>query len=137
MTPKLNAVFEIKAWDEQEFDETTGGARLTKASVAKEYHGDVEGGSATEWLMAYAPDGSAVFVGLERINGTVGGRPGTLVLEHVGRFEGGSASATLTVISGTGDLSGATGSGEFVADPAGRISLTIELSGSRPTASPA
>ena len=46
---------------------------------------------------------------------------------EVGTFEDGAAKATLTVISGTDELKGATGSGHFVADPAGRITLTLEV----------
>ena len=127
MPSEISAVFEIKGWDEQPFDEAVGVAKLTKATVAKEYTGDVEGTSATEWLMAYHPDKSAEFVGLERIKGTIDGRRGSLVLQHVGTFEDGAAKATLTVISGTDELKGVTGTGEFVADPAGRITLTIEV----------
>jgi hypothetical protein len=127
MSSQINATFEIKGWDEQPFDEAVGVAKLTKATVAKEYAGDVEGTSATEWLMAYHPDKSAEFVGLERIKGTIDGRRGSLVLQHVGTFEDGAATATLTVISGTDELKGATGTGQFVADPAGRITLTIEV----------
>jgi Protein of unknown function (DUF3224) len=127
VTSEISATFEIKGWDEKPFDETSGGAKLTKASVAKEYSGDIEASSATEWLMAYQPDESAVFVGLERINGTIGGRSGTLVLRHVGAFEDGAAKATLTIVSGTDQLQGATGGGTLVADPAGRISLDVEL----------
>lgn len=127
MSSQINATFEIKGWDEQPFDEAVGVAKLTRATVAKEYSGDVEGTSATEWLMAYHPDRSAEFVGLERIKGTIDGRHGSLVLQHVGTFEDGAAKATLTVISGTDELKGATGSGQFVADPAGRITLTIEV----------
>ena len=127
MSSKISAAFEIKGWDEQPFDEAVGVAKLTKATVAKEYTGDIEGTSATEWLMAYHPDKSAEFVGLERIKGTIGGRRGSLVLQHVGTFEDGAAKATLTVISGTDELKGATGTGQFVADPAGRITLTIEV----------
>ncbi len=126
MTIEISAAFEIKNWDEQPFDEAVGVATLTKASVAKEYTGDLEGSSETEWLMAYHPDKSAAFVGLERIKGMIGGRDGSLVLQHVGTFEGGAARATLTVVSGTGALEGTTGSGELVADPSGRISLTLE-----------
>ena len=66
MTSEVRASFEIKGWDERPFDEGLGVAKLTKASVAKEYAGDVEGSSATEWLMAYNPDESADFVGIER-----------------------------------------------------------------------
>ena len=73
MPSKISATFEIKGWDEQPFDESVGVSKLTRASVAKEYAGDVEGTSATEWLMAYHPDKSAAFVGLERVKGTVDG----------------------------------------------------------------
>lgn len=123
----LSATFEIKAWDEQPFDEAVGVTKLTQASVAKEYAGDIEGSSLTEWLMAYHPDKSAVFVGLERIKATIGGRRGSLVLQHVGTFTDGAAKATLSVVSGTGELKGATGTGELVADPSGRITLTLDL----------
>ena len=122
------ATFEIKSWDEEEFDSGTGMAKLTRATVEKQYSGDLEATSATEWLMAYQPDETATFVGLERIKGTIGGRHGTLVLQHVGRFEKGAATAELTVVSGTEDLDGATGNGRLVADPNGRISLVIEHS---------
>ena len=127
MTSEIKATFEIKGWDEQPFDEAIGVAKLTSASVSKEYAGDIDGSSATEWLMAYEPDNSAVFVGLERIKGTVGGRRGSLVLQHVGTFADGAARATLTVVSGTNELKDATGSGDLVADPSGRITLIVEL----------
>ena len=125
--PSTSATFEIKEWNEEPFDEAVGVAKLTRASVIKEYTGDIEGSSATEWLMAYHPDKSAAFVGLERIKGTVGGRRGTLVLQHVGTFSEGAATATLTVVSGTDELKGATGNGDLIADPSGRISLDIQL----------
>ena len=127
MTLKISAAFEIKGWDEQPFDDGAGLAKLTKAAVEKQYDGDVEGVSATEWLMAYQPDGSAAFVGLERIRGTIAGRQGSLVVQHVGTFADGTAKAALKVLSGTDDLLGATGDGELVADPAGRVSLTVDL----------
>jgi Protein of unknown function (DUF3224) len=127
MNSEIKATFEIKGWEEQPFDEAVGVAKLTSASVSKEYAGDIDGSSATEWLMAYEPDKSAVFVGLERIKGTVGGRRGSLVLQHVGTFADGAARATLTVVSGTDELKGATGSGDLVADPNGRITLSVEL----------
>jgi hypothetical protein len=124
---KIRASFEIKGWDEQPFDEGVGVAKLTRASVAKEYTGDIDGSSVTEWLMAYHPDKSAVFVGLERIKGSIGGHRGSLVLQHVGIFAEGAAKATLTVVSGTDELKNATGDGELVADPGGRITLSVEV----------
>jgi hypothetical protein len=126
MGTTIQATFEITNWDEQPLDGSVGGSKLTRASVTKRYAGDVDGTSTTEWLMAYRPDSTAAFVGLERVTGTVGGRPGTLVLQHVGTFRDGAATATLTVVTGTDDLAGATGTGDFVADPGGRITLTLE-----------
>lgn len=87
----LQAKFEITGWDEHPFDEGDGTAKLTEATVSKSYTGDVEGSSTTKWLMAYAPDGTATFVGIERITGAVGGRTGTLVLQHIGQFADGAA----------------------------------------------
>ena len=123
---QIQATFEIKDWDEQPFDEAVGVSKLTRASVVTEYAGDIEGTSATEWLMSYAPDKSAAFVGIERIKGVIGGRKGSVVLQHAGTFEDGTARATLTVVSGTDELKGASGTGEPVADPAGRVTLKIE-----------
>jgi len=121
----VNADFKVTNWDGKPFDEAVGVSKLTRASVTKDYTGVIEGTSATEWLLAYEPDKSASFVGLERIKGTVEGRHGTLVLQHVGKFEGTAATADLTVVSGTDELKGATGTGSFQADPAGSISLTL------------
>jgi hypothetical protein len=127
MSQRVQAQFEVTSWEEQPFDEQDGAAKLTEAQVAKTYSGDVEGTSATRWLMAYAPDESAAFVGVERISGTVAGRKGTLVLQHVGKFEDGAAKATLTVLSGTDELADASGSGDFLADPAGSVALELDL----------
>jgi Protein of unknown function (DUF3224) len=126
----VDATFEVTSWDEEPFDTAVGVSKLTvskltKASVQKKYSGDVGGTSATEWLMSYNADGSATFVGLERIRGKIGGHKGTLVLQHVGEFRDGSAKATLTVVGGTDELGQATGGGDFLADPAGSISLSI------------
>jgi hypothetical protein len=125
MAQQVKAQFEVTSWDEQAFDEGDGVAKLTEATVGKTYTGGVEGTSTTRWLMAYAPDETAVFVGIERITGTVDGKDGTVVLQHVGTFEGGAAKAELTVLSGTGGLDGATGDGDFLSDPAGSITLRL------------
>jgi hypothetical protein len=126
MPDQIRAQFEVTSWDETPFDEGTGVAKLTEALVAKKYTGDIEGTSSTKWLMAYAPDKTATFVGLERIKGTVAGKHGSLVLQHVGSFQDGSADASLTVISGTNELEAVSGSGHFTANPAGSITLALD-----------
>lgn len=125
MPAQIHAQFEITSWDETPFDHETGVARLTEALVGKKYTGDIEGTSTTRWLMAYSPDKTAAFVGLERIKGSVSGKHGSLVVRHVGRFENGSADASLTVISGTNELKSVSGNGDFTANPAGSITLDL------------
>ena len=127
MPEHISAAFEVSSWEETPFDEAVGVAKLTRASVTKTYTGHIDGTSITEWLMAYEPDKSATFVGIERVRGTIAGRNGSLVLQHIGTFENGAATAKLVVVSGTNELKGASGSGSFKADPAGsvRIDLTI------------
>ena len=121
MTNDIRAMFTVDNWDEDDLDAEGDVARLTEASVTKTYEGDIVGTSTTEWLMAYTATGSASFVGVERIRGTVAGREGTMVLLHVGAFLDGTARGELNVVagSGTGALATAVGSGTFVADPQG------------------
>jgi hypothetical protein len=127
MNTRVEAEFEVASWDETEFDGGVGVAKLTEALVEKKYAGDIEATSTTKWLMAYAPDKTATFVGIERIKGTVGGRHGSLVLLHDGDFKDGAATAGLRVVSGTDELKGVTGDGTFRADPAGKITLDLDV----------
>lgn len=77
--------------------------------------GEIEGQVADRWLMSYAADGTARFVGLTHVTGTVAGRTGTVVLQHTGRFDAEGLHTDFTVVpgSGTGELSGVTGAGAF------------------------
>ena len=118
------ATFEVTGWDEKPVVEWEGG-KLTRASVSTTYSGGVVGGSVVEYLMSYAADGSVAYVGMERVDGTAGGRRGGLVLRHIGTFGDGAATSELTVVGGSGDLEGAAGTGRMVADPGGRLTLDL------------
>jgi Protein of unknown function (DUF3224) len=120
----LQATFEIGSWDEAPVQEWEGG-RLTRASVTKRYSGDVAGEARLEYLLAYRADGTAAFVGIERVTGTADGNSGGLVLQQVGNFADGAATADLTVLAGSGELEGASGTGDLIADPAGRVTLRL------------
>lgn len=113
MKQNANARFAIKTWDERPYSEGQDQPKLTRASVAKAYTGDLEGEGQVEYLMMYRSDGSATFVGLERIIGRIGDKTGTFVLQRTGVFEGGQAKESYSVIpgSGTGDLRGLLGDG--------------------------
>jgi hypothetical protein len=127
------ATFEIAGWDEDEIMQTDEGARVTRATVARTFEGDIEGTGTVEWLMAYDEDGSAAFVGIERIVGAIGGRTGSVVLRHVGAFDGQMARADLVIVagSGTGDLRGVRGEGSFEAGlgPEGTRQISLDVEG--------
>jgi hypothetical protein len=113
MRKSANARFAIKSWDEKPYSEAPGQPKLTRASVAKTYAGDIDGHSQVEYLMMYRSDGSATFVGLERVDARIDGKSGTFVLKRDGVFENGLAKETYTVVSGSasGGLHGMTGDG--------------------------
>ncbi len=113
MKKTANARFAIKSWDEKPYREAEGLPKLTRASVTKALTGDISGEGQVEYLMMYRSDGSAVFVGLERVVGSIEGKAGSFVLQRTGVFEGGQARESYTVIPGsaTGDLVGLTGEG--------------------------
>lgn len=128
MTVHATATFEVKAWEEKPYDEIDEGPKLTRASVTKSFSGDIEGEGTVEYLMIHRDDGSASFVGLERVVGRVGDRSGSFVLQHTGTFEGGTAKTTWFVVpgSGTGDLRGLRGEGGFASAHAERYSITLD-----------
>jgi hypothetical protein len=127
MSRHIEARFEIASWDETPFEDGDEATKLTEALVAKRYDGDIKGTSTTKWLMAYSPDKSALFVGVERFAGTIGGKNGSVVLIHDGEYRDGVATAELRVASGTEELAKVAGTGKFRADPAG--SMTLDLDG--------
>ena len=113
MKHNASARFAIKRWDENPFDEGEDVPKLTRASVTKTYTGDIAGEGQVEYLMMYRSDGSATFVGLERVVGRIAGKTGSFVLQRTGIFEDGQAKEAYFVIPGsaTGELHGLLGDG--------------------------
>jgi hypothetical protein len=129
MDTTASITYQILAWDEIIYDEFDGGRKLTRATVKKRFAGgDFEGESALEYLMAYADDGSASFVGMERLEGCLGDRVGSFVLQHVGIFEGDIAQASVRVVEGsaTGELEGMQGEGSFELGHAQEFTFNID-----------
>ena len=128
MKKHAEATFALNAWDEKPYNDMNGVPKLTRASVTKSYQGDITGEGKLEYLMMYRDDGSASFIGLERLVGSVGGRAGTFVLQHSGTFKEGVATVALVVVlgSGTGDLHGVTGDGKFAVGHQPPYSMTLD-----------
>ena len=85
---------------------------LGRLSIDKQFSGDLQGTSKGEMLAFRTPvEGSAGYVAMEQVSGTLAGRTGTFVLMHMGTMDRGAQGLTITVVpdSGTGGLEGITG----------------------------
>ena len=81
-------------------------------SIEKQFHGDLEGSSRGQMLTATtAVQGSAGYVAIEVVRGTLAGRAGTFVLQHTGTMTRGAPDLSVTVVpdSGTEGLEGISG----------------------------
>jgi Protein of unknown function (DUF3224) len=128
MTTRATCTFDITTWEPEEYDDQDG-VKLTRTRVAKAFHGDLEGQSTAELLMAGAPGGSAVYVGLERIEGRLNGRLGSFVLIHNASMASDEQSLSLTIMrdSGTGELHSIGGEGNITIDPDGDHTFTLDF----------
>jgi hypothetical protein len=87
-------------------------ANLGRLTIDKRFQGDLEGSSLGEMLSAGgAVAGSAGYVAIERVTGTLHGREGSFVLMHYGLMDRGTPSLRVSVVpdSGTGELTGIRG----------------------------
>ena len=124
---KATSTFTIESWEATPYDEAEG-ATLTRTRVTKVFSGEIEGTSTAELLMAGAQDGSAAYVGFERIVGRVNGRAGSFVLHHSATMTKDAQSASWTVVpdSGTGELRSLRGSAVITVEADGGHTLTLE-----------
>jgi hypothetical protein len=122
-----NCRFTIQSWDEKPYSEGQGMPKLTRAAVTKTFTGEIAGEGHVEYLMMYRSDGSASFVGLERIVGQVAGKAGSFVLQRTGAFENGVAKESYSVIpgSGTGELQNLRGEGRSAVGHGSEHPLTL------------
>ena len=129
--PNATGTFTITSMNEDPYHEQDG-SKLTRAGGTQTFAGGIQGEGAVEWLMCYTPDGTARFLGLQRIAGTLDGRSGSFVIEATGDHDGSRSKGGWRVIagSGTGDLAGLTGEGWFEAPggPEATYSLDYDVS---------
>jgi hypothetical protein len=89
------------------------GVALGRRLIDKQFHGDLEAVSVGEMLSAMTDvKGSAGYVAIEKVSGTLRGRKGSFVLQHSGTMTRGAPQLSVTVIpdSGAGELAGIAGS---------------------------
>jgi hypothetical protein len=111
--PAMNhasGTFEVKLVPQT--DDKNGDAALGRMTIDKQFHGDLEGTSKGQMLTGMTDvKGSAGYVAIEKVSGTLKGRTGTFILQHTGTMNRGVPHLTITVVpdSGTGQLAGLAG----------------------------
>ena len=115
---RANAVITVHTYEPAAYDEPAAGPILTRIHVEESFSGDISGDGVVEFLQAAHADGSASFVGIERVTGTLAGRNGTFLLQDAGTVQDNIVSGDWFVIpgSGTGELAGLRGEGGFRAN---------------------
>ncbi len=108
---KESGSFEVKLTP-QPLADTESGKLLGRMSIVKEFTGGLQATSRGEMLTALTGvEGSAGYVAIERVTGTLGGKKGSFVLQHHGLMKRGTQQLTITVVpdSGTEELKGLEG----------------------------
>ncbi|HQZ40976.1 MAG TPA: DUF3224 domain-containing protein [Vicinamibacterales bacterium] len=107
---QIRGEFDVKMTP-QPADEAAG--PMGRFTLAKEFRGDLTGASRGQMLaFGSATEGSAGYVAMEQVSGTLGGKAGTFVLQHSSTMTRGTPRQSITVVpdSGTGELLGLSGS---------------------------
>lgn len=108
-TMTASGTFDVKLAPQ---DDKSEDALLGRMTIDKQFHGDLEATSKGQMLAAMtATKGSAGYVAIEKVSGTLQGRKGTFVLQHSGTMAHGDQQLSITVVpdSATGELIGLTG----------------------------
>ena len=127
VTTHAIGTFEVKVSPETE--DKYEGSTLGRYSLDKQYHGDLEAISQGEMLTAgTSVKGSASYVAIERVSGTLNGRKGTFVLQHTGTMNRGAFQLSVSVVpdSGTDQLTGLTGTMNIIIIADGKHSYDFE-----------
>lgn len=108
---RATGTFDVKLAP-QALAHTVEGLPLARMSIDKTFSGDLQAVSRGEMLSAgTATKGSAGYVALEWVQGSLHGRSGSFVLQHSATMNRGEAHMSVTVVpdSGTGELQGIGG----------------------------
>ena len=116
MTYQAAGTFDVKMAP-QPADTAAAGETIGRMLLDKRYHGPlVATGKGQMLAMRTAVEGSAGYVAMELVVGTLDGRSGSFVLQHSGTMNRGARLLVLNVVpdSATGELIGLSGDMEII-----------------------
>jgi Protein of unknown function (DUF3224) len=108
----VSGTFEVKLNSQKPDNKEAETANIGRMSIEKQFHGDLEATSKGEMLSAMTEvKGSAGYVAMERVTGSLKGHNGSFVLQHDGTMTRGAPQLSVHVVpdSGTGQLTGLAG----------------------------
>ncbi len=109
--PRANGTFRVKL-NPLTLNNDTADSSLGRLDIDKQFFGDLNATSRGEMLSAgTAVKGSAGYVAIERVNGTLQDCTGSFVLQHTGTMNRGAPKLEIGVVpdSGTDQLMGLSG----------------------------
>ncbi len=109
---KVTGKFEVTLKPIDSYAQGVEGIALSRLSIDKIFYGDLDATSKGEMLSAMTPvKGSAGYVAIEQVSGSLEGKNGGFVLQHFGIMNRGNNRLVLEVVpdSGSGELAGLTG----------------------------
>jgi len=111
MANRASGTFEVKVIP-QPPEDAVGDPGMSRLSLDKQFQGDLKGTSKGQMLaIGTAVEGSAGYVAIERVTGTLHDRSGTFALQHSGTMTRGAPQLIISVVpdSGTNELVGIAG----------------------------
>jgi hypothetical protein len=114
MTTKLETTIKIDNWDEKPGAEYDDGTKIAHAVVSLTAGPDNSSGGLhtgrLESVLYYGADGTSSYVGVLHLDAELDGRTGSFTALGHGEYDGTTASSTMPILGGTGELDGITGS---------------------------
>ncbi|HEX3770266.1 MAG TPA: DUF3224 domain-containing protein [Polyangiaceae bacterium] len=129
MSQLAKGPFEVKITPQKADNAQAERSGHGRMSLDKQFHGDLEATSQGEMLSVMtATKGSAAYVAIEKVTGSLGERSGSFAFQHCGTMNRGEPSLTIAVVpdSGTGDLAGISGTMKIAIAPDGGHTYEFE-----------
>lgn len=117
---KISGKFEVSLLPLNSYAEGNDGVKLGRMSIEKTFSGELSAVSRGEMISAMTPlPGSAGYVAIEQVTGTLSGKKGSFVLQHFATMKNQNNFLMIEVVpdSGTGELKGISG----------KMSIRIEI----------